>query len=77
MSEQYLVQFGYDPVPLKPVHAVTHSAVNAVGYRANVRAVALDIAQDDTREHVVLADSDVADIAAFDAVGGAAVNADC
>jgi len=47
-----------------------------VGYRANVRAVALDIAQDDTREHAALADSHVADIAAFGAVGGVAVNAD-
>jgi hypothetical protein len=39
--------------------------------------VALDIAQEDTREQVVLADSHVADIAAFGAVGGPAVNADC
>jgi len=41
-----------------------------------VGAGALNIAQDDTREHVVPADSDVADIAAFGAVGGTAVNAD-
>ena len=62
-------------MPLTPVHAVTDCAVNAVGYPSNVRAVALDIAQDDTRKHVVFADSDVADIAAFGAVGGRAVNA--
>ena len=38
--------------------------------------MALNIAQDDTRELAVPADGDVADIAAFGAVGGAAVNAD-
>ena len=77
MPEQYLVQFGEHPVPLKGAHAATHSAVHAVGYRANLRAEALDVAQGNTREHVVLADSHVADIAAFGAVGGGAVNADC
>jgi hypothetical protein len=61
---------------LTPVHAITHSAINAVGYLAHVRAVTLDIAKDDTREHVVLAGGDVADIAAFCAVGGVGVNAD-
>ena len=71
-----LIQFEQNPVPLAPVHTVADGAVNVIGYRADVRAVALDIAQDDTREHVVLAGSDVANIAAFGAVGSAAVNAD-
>src|SRR5215469_11077856 len=77
LPEQNLVQCRHNPVPLRAVHAVTHRPVNAVGYRANMGTVALDIAQDDTREQVVLADSHVADIAAFVAVGGPAVNADC
>jgi len=68
LPEQNLVQFGENAVPLKAVHAVTHSPVNALGYRANVRTVALHIAQDDTREQVVLADRHVTDIAAFGAV---------
>ena len=60
----------------KPVHALTHSAVNVVRYRADVRAVAVYVAQDEPRHRVVLAGSDIADIAALGAVGGAAVNAD-
>ena len=77
MPVQYLIHFGQHPIPVTLVHTVTHSGVDTVGYRTNVRAMALNIAQDDTREDFVLADSDVADIATFGAVGSAAVNADC
>jgi hypothetical protein len=38
--------------------------------------VALDIAQDEPRNQIVPAGSDIADIAAFIAVGSAAVNAE-
>ena len=61
----------------KSVHALTHSTVNAVRYRADVRAVALYVAQDDPGNQVVLAGSDIADITALGAVRGTAVNADC
>jgi len=74
---QDLIHFGQYPIPVTLVHAVTHSGVDTVGYRTNVRAMALNIAQDDTCERVVPTDSDVADIATFGAVGSAAVNADC
>ena len=60
----------------KLVHAFTYSAVDAARYRADVRTVAQDIAQDEPRNQVVLAGGDTADIAALGTVGGAAVNAD-
>ena len=60
----------------KPVYAFTHSAVNAARYRADVRAMAQHIAQDEPRNQVVLAGGNIADIAALGAVGGAAVNAE-
>jgi hypothetical protein len=76
LPEQYLVQFGQNCVTWKSVHTVAHGAVEAVRYRADIRAVTLDIAQDEPRNQVVLAGSDIADIAALGAIGGAAVDAD-